>query len=352
MGLNMKIEETYYDPESVGSLGGVNALARTAKSRDKEVKEWLSGEDVYTLHKPVRYRFPRRGVVTGGIDIQWQADLVDVQKIQKHNDGFKYLLTCMDVFSKYAWVVMLGDKTGRSLVSAFSTIMEEGRQPQSLQTDKGTEFTNRLFQQFLKKNGIDFFTTHNEETKASIVERFNRTLKTRIWRYFTKSKSLRYVDVLGSMVSSYNSSYHSSIRMAPEQVTQDQSKRVWDNLYPSKVNPRPKHTFQIGDSVRLSKARRVFKKGYLPNWTEELFTVSGVLRTRPETYHVKDDSGEVLKGTFYRWELQKVKRPEFYEIESVEDRRKRKGKVQFLVKWKGYPESFNSWVDESDMKKL
>ena len=140
--------------------------------------------------------------------------------------------------------------------------------------------------------------------------------------------------------------------MAPEQVTQDQSKRVWDNLYPSKVNPRPKHTFQIGDSVRLSKARRVFKKGYLPNWTEELFTVSGVMRTRPETYHVKDDSGEVLKGTFYRWELQKVKRPEFYEIESVEDRRKRKGKVQFLVKWKGYPESFNSWVDESDMKKL
>jgi transposase InsO family protein len=113
-----------------------------------------------------------------GIDHQWQADLMDLGKLASYNKGFKYLLTCIDVLSRYAWVVPLKDKTANALKEAFRVIFKSGWRPIRLQTDKGTEFTNRVFQKFLKENDAHFFTTYNEETKASIVERFNRTLKT------------------------------------------------------------------------------------------------------------------------------------------------------------------------------
>jgi transposase InsO family protein len=138
-----------------------------------------------------------------GIDHQWQADLVDLGKSASYNKGFKYLLTCIDVLSRYAWIVPLKNKTGKTLKEAFQVIFKSGRQPIRLQTDKGTEFTNRVFQKFLKENDVHFFTTYNEETKASIVERFNRTLKTKMWKYFTHRETIIYIDVLSEMVESY-----------------------------------------------------------------------------------------------------------------------------------------------------
>jgi transposase InsO family protein len=125
----------------------------------KEVKEWLQTQDVYTLHTPTRRRFPRRQVVVYGTDHQWQADLVDLGKLASYNKGFKYLLTCIDVLSRYAWVVPLKDKTGKTLKEAFQVIFKTGREPIRLQTDRGTDFTNRIFQKFLKENDVHFFTT-------------------------------------------------------------------------------------------------------------------------------------------------------------------------------------------------
>ena len=110
-----------------------------------------------------------------GIDTQWQADLADISKLSKSNDKHRYLLCIKDVFSNYAWVVPIQDKTGKSLVIAFKSVLKSGRSPKSLQKDKGTEFKNKEFQNFLKTKKIHFFTTENPETKASIVERFQRT---------------------------------------------------------------------------------------------------------------------------------------------------------------------------------
>jgi transposase InsO family protein len=104
------------------------------------------------------------------------------------------------VLSRYAWVVPLKDKTGKTLKDVFQVIFKSGRRPIRLQTDKGTEFTNQVFQKFLKEHDVHFFTTYNEETKASIVERLNRTLKTKMWKYFTHRETLTYVDVLSEMV--------------------------------------------------------------------------------------------------------------------------------------------------------
>ena len=179
------MESTYYNVAVPASYGGLNKFKPKGYTK-KEAREWLQSQDTYTLHKPTRRRFLRRQVVVYGIDHQWQANLEDLGKLASYNKGFKYLLTCIDVLSRYAWVVPLKDKTGKTLKEAFEVIFKLGRQPIGLQTDRGTEFTNRVFQKFLKENNVHFFTTYNDETKASIVERFNRTLKTKMWKYFTQ----------------------------------------------------------------------------------------------------------------------------------------------------------------------
>jgi hypothetical protein len=275
---------------------------------------------------------------------------VDLGKLAFYNKGFKYLLTCIDVLSRYAWVVPLKDKTGKTLKEAFQVIFKTGQQPIRLQTDKGTEFTNRIFQKFLNEHDVHFFTTYNEETKANIVERFNRTLKTKMWKYFTYRETLPYVDVLSDMVASYNHTVHRTIGIPPAEVTWANQKTASKKLYGRK-GPIKSCKFSPGDRVRLSKAKRMFKKGYLPNWTEELFTIVRCIETRPPVYLVKDDHGEILEGTFYAEELQKViKTDDVYTIETILKKRK-KGRVHYLVKWLGYPESFNSWIFKQDLQK-
>ena len=345
---NDKLKRRYYDSRLPGSFGGVQALKRATGFKQNQVERWLKFQDTYTLHKPVRQKFTRRRVIVSGIDDQWQADLIDVRSLNKENDGFVYILTCIDVLSKYAWAIPLKDKTGKSLVTAFNRILSQGRQPSRLQTDKGTEFRNRLFQQFLKDKGIHFFVTQNEDIKASIVERFNRTLKEKLWRYFTKTNTRRYVEALPSLVRSYNQSYHRSIKTSPVYVTRENQERVWQTLYDVPAKKPVPPLLQKGDRVRISKARRTFKKGYLPSWTEELFTISRVNKTTPVTYVLKDDHNEELEGTFYRQEVQKVGEKEIYKIEKVlKHRTGRKGQKQYLVQWLGYPSSFNSWLPQS-----
>ena len=213
-----------------------------------------------------------------------------------------------------------------------------------LQTDKGTEFLNSTVQALFAQHDIKHYTSENEDIKAAVVERFNRTLKNKMWRYFTYAKTQKYIDVLDEMIESYNNTYHRSIGMAPNQVTQDNMQTVTERLYPVKRKPICK--FDVGDKVRMSKGKHVFKRGYMQGWTDEIFTVRERYPTDPATYGVTDYDGEDIKGAFYEQELQKVvKEDEVYDVEEIIKTRKRGGKVEYLVKWKGYPSKFNSWVD-------
>lgn len=339
--------ELYRTPNSTGSFGGVSRLKRTApKVSRKTLVKWLEKEPSYTLHKPVRYKFKRRKVIVGGIDDQYQLDLLDVSPYAKQNGGMRFLLTVIDVFSKYAWVRAIRNKTGESVKNAFDSILKEGRQPLAVQTDKGKEFTNNTFQTYLKAKGIKFFTSENDDIKASLVERLNGTLQVKIHRYFSANHTRQYLEVLQDIVDSYNSSFHKSIGMSPKEVNESNSETVWQRLYPPDWSKTHIPKLKVGDYVRISKTKRAFRKSYLPSWTTELFTVVSVKRSTPATYVIADFSGEVLKGAFYAQELQKVQPPEMYDIESIIKKRKRKGKTQYLVKWLNYPDSFNSWVED------
>jgi transposase InsO family protein len=337
------MESAYFTPRHPGSFGGVQSLRRYSGQSLKEVRKWLSAQNAYTLHKPNRLHFKRRKTYSKGINDLFQADLVDLSNISKYNDGYRYLLTCIDVFSKYAFAVPLKTKSGKEVTEAFLQILNE-RKCHMLQTDKGTEYLNSTFQSMLKRNDIHFYTSENEDLKAAVVERFNRTLKTKMFKYFSYKNTLKYIDVLDDLLHSYNNTYHRSIDMTPSQVDTSNENTIAKRLYP--IKPNPKWKFDVGDRVRISKAKRVFKKGYLPNWTDELFTIAERFPTHPVTYALKDYGGEDIKGKFYEFEIQKViKEDDVYDVEKILKTRKRKGKTQHLVKWKGYPDKFNSWID-------
>ena len=346
--------EAYFDVREPGSYGGIDSLYRTMKRKGepvtyKQVAGWLAEQDAYTLHKPARRRFLRRKTYSRGIDYLWQADLVDVAHLSEQNDGHRYLLTVIDVFSKYAWAIPLKRKDAKSVSDAFDKIFAGGRKPLKLQTDKGKEFINAPLQKKLKDEGVQFYVSQNEDIKASVVERFNRTLKTKMWKYFTHRDTLRYVDVLTDMIASYNDTHHRTIGRAPSSVNSANEADVRRRMYgDEQATVKPK--LKVGDKVRISKARRVFDKSYLPNWTEEIFTVTEALRTVPVTYRLKDYEDEELLGGFYENELQPVtKTDEVYKIEKILKTRRRGGIKEYFVKWRGYPEKFNSWIAEADL---
>jgi hypothetical protein len=137
------LASVYYDPKRSGSLGGAESLYRDVKEEgklklsSKDISNWLMSQDAYILHKPARRNFKRNRVIVGGIDEEWQMDLADMQSLKQYNDGYRYLLVCIDVFSKYVWVIPIKSKTGPALVEAFKVILLSGRKPEKIMTDQG-----------------------------------------------------------------------------------------------------------------------------------------------------------------------------------------------------------------------
>ena len=166
---------SYVDPKASGSFGGIENVRRYGG----EAKD-LARNDAYTLHKSARVRFRRRKTYSKGPGDLFQIDLADLVNISSHNDGYRYLLTCIDVFTKRAWAVPTKTKSGREVSRAFEKILTDGYKPSMVQSDKGTEFLNSTFQLMLKRHDIKFYTSENEDIKAAVVERFNRTLKTKM----------------------------------------------------------------------------------------------------------------------------------------------------------------------------
>jgi len=323
------VRRQYFNPKLSGSYSGAQGFIKNRKFKDKaKVIEELSTLRAYMLHAPARKTYPRRRIVIPFIDRQWVSDLLDMQKYAKENRGYRYIFILIDGFSKFLFTVPLKDKTGPVLVRAFAKILRTSkRSPDFLQVDQGKEYTNRAFQAFLRQHKIRMFHTYSK-LKAVLAERVIRTLRTRIERYFTHTGKNKYVDALPSLTASYNSSWHSSIKMAPRQVTSDNELEVWLNLYGDMVeeeikSPNPKPMFQVNDQVRISREKLVFEKGYKINWSEEIFRVSHVKNTRPITYTLEDMNKEEISGGFLEPELQLYSRGQAIKTSPVKKKQSR-----------------------------
>ena len=256
------------------------------------------------LHHRVIRKFPKRRVYVNSIDQTWAVDLADMQQYSKQNKHYKYLLAVIDVFSKYGWLIPLKNKTGVTVSEAFKTLFEE-RKPKFIWSDKGSEFYNKQVKELLKESNIKLYSTENEE-KSSVVERWIGTMKQRMFKYFTAHDTTKYYDILDELVSDYNNTVHSSIKMTPVEASKlENESTVYENLYPEKEEEKiNKPKFKVGDRVRIAKLKSKFEKGYTTRWRREIFVIEEVLNTDPVTYKVKDLKDEEVKGSFYEQELQ------------------------------------------------
>jgi transposase InsO family protein len=308
------LKRIYYDPSHSASYGTAKKLFLAAKKirkkiTRKQVTKFLEKQETYTLHRPIRKKFKRRKTLARGLDNIWQIDLVDLGSIQAENRGFRYILTVIDVLSRYAFAKPIRDKQSKTVVSAFKHILKHsGRAPLKLHSDFGKEFYGYQFKRFLRERKIIHYSTYSE-TKASLVERFNRTLQSRLYKYFTAKQTLHYLRALPEFVKSYNATIHSAHGFAPNKITKRNQKLIWEKLYGTYLKQRPSllsSQLKQGDFVRITKWRSAFAKAYLKGWTGEIFIIHEINRTIPLTYKIKDLKGELIHGSFYKEELTRV----------------------------------------------
>ena len=298
---------------------------------------------VMELHGPARRRYPRSRTIIKGIDDLWQADLADLQAFARDNGGYKYILVVIDCFSKYLWLRAVKDKSGPNVSHAMEDVMMEGRVPKNLCTDAGKEFYNSSFTKLMKRYTINHYSTYSI-MKASMAERVIRTVKDQMYKMFSLQGSYKYIKQLPSIAQAYNTRPHRTIGMPPKDVTKSNEEDILSNVY-ANIKIQSKSLFKEGDMVRISKHKTIFAKGYLPNWTTELFRIRMVKQGEPVTYLLEDTLGAPILGRFYAEELQKAKYKNAYLVEKV---LKRKGN-KVLVIWLGFDHTHDSWINKSNV---
>ena len=206
--------------------------------------------------------------------------------------------------------------------------------------------------EWLKLNNINRYSTFGEH-KSAVVERVNRTLKEKMWKRFTAENTRNWIDMLDRLIREYNTSTHTTIGMSPTEarMKDNYDLTLQNTLDKTNYHPIKKPAYKLGDKVRISRLKNIFEKGYLPNWSEEVFTIAKVKKTNPVTYILKDTLGEILEGGFYEKELQKTNQ-ELYRVEKIIRKKKIDGIEHGLVKWSGYSEKHNQWLPIKDLQNI
>ena len=361
------LDRLYKDINSSTCFTSLEPLLREAKRVDKSitrdaVKKYLSTQNTYTLHRRAVRKYKRMRTLAAGLHTEWQADLSIFDRLSSQNKGFKYLLVCIDTLSRMIFVEPVKSKHSEKMIDAFKRLFSRIKiVPWKLLTDQGLEFTAKEVKKYFKSIDMEHFSMFTSpQWHAGMAERANRSIKERLYRYFTEKRTLKWVDVIQDIVSAINNSFNSSIGMRPIDVTYKNAEglrlKLKEQAREEVAPKRWKHTdFAVGDKVRIEKYKHVFQKGYLPNFTDEVFIIKQVRlvpHQRP-TYRLSDKKGELIRGWFYANDLclvrERKKEDVLYDIEKVLKKRNFDGENQYFVKWKGYGTRFNSWIPASSV---
>lgn len=323
-----KLNKQFYDDTTDQPLYVIHS-ARNLKQRLKnerrdnlkttDLKKFLSTQRAYTLYRSSPKIKQRNFYHVYGINNIWQIDLLSVIDLSKTNNEFKYLLTCIDIFSKMAYVQPIKSKSANDVVKAFAVILQRANAvPEILRHDKGKEFLNWKFREFAKSKGIkQQFCLTTLPTKCAVIESFNRTIRLYLMRLFAmqkmkhKNNTKRYIDELQNLVNSYNNTIHSSTKYAPIMVNKENATQVYHNMYYHRKKIRAKHypRIQVDDFVRVIRKKNIFDK-MQTNWSEEVFKVKRVIPKQPYTmYEIVDLHERPVQGYLYEQEIQKINLP-------------------------------------------
>ena len=365
---SIRLNSIWSKPDNPHATCGVAELQREVRKRGwdditpDEVEDYLASKRAYTLHKVARKTFPRRRVLAPAPRVIMGADLADMSKLASENEGVRYLLVCLDVYSRYMHVEVLKDKRGSTCTRAMARILTkpECRGYRRLWTDRGSEFLNRDMDKLLKEKRIKIYHTESHEIKVSLVERAIRTLKGRIYRYLTEHGTLQYVDALPEMVEAYNKRPHRGLlQVTPQEAhghsrngdTRQHFQRVHEAWYKKVTRRACRPTLAVGEVVRVSREAQAFSRGFLYQNSEELFTISSIDTSKQPVvgYYLRDLDGQELKGIFYREELVKAKLPTVYAVDVIGERTRKKVK-EVLVHYRGYNARHDRWIPRSELE--
>ena len=249
------------------------------------------------IFSPVVKKFDRIQIQTHYKDECWSIDLIDRSSLAKYNKNYKFIFTIIDNHTKFAWAIPLKDKSGKSTTTAFKKLIETSkRKPEKVWSDRGKEFYNITFLDFLKQNEIQIYSTHSD-LKAVFVERFNRTILDLIKEPMYIEGKACWLNHINSALDKYNNRMHTTTRMTPFEA----SNKPIDP--PTFVNKPKQPKFQVGDYVRVPDKRNIYSKGYTTNWNRELFKIQKINPTNPITYTLEDENNEQIAGKYYEQEL-------------------------------------------------
>lgn len=364
------LQDLYQNPESIAAFSGVKKLYNAARkiSQDinlKDVKNFLQEQESYTLHKLSRKKFHTRKVIAAKPGIIISLDLIDMSNLSKYNNGVRFLMYFIDVFSRKVTVFTLKDKSKKSMLEGFKKMFSLGKNEnyRKILSDYEASLYSRDVQKYLSSLNIQVYGSFSLERKNSIAESNLKYLKHKIYKYLTHFNTNKYINILDKLVSSINNSNHSSFKnkyLTPNllhQVKQSQFlNEQFSKMYSIKqrVNPYNAQYLKIGDDVRIPSSGRtqnIFFKGYKPSNTEEIFRINSIDKTQsPYLYKLKDFKNEEIIGSFYAPELTPTKLKDVYPIKILRKRvNKNNGKVSYLVTYLNWPQQYNEWLMESQI---
>ena len=359
-----QLPNLYHDTKPFSFGGKQRVYEYYPNISKKDIDEKLAFSETFTKYRPFRklkqtspvYVFYKRQL--------FQADLIfftNKHQIQA-NDNYCYMLAVIDCFTKMVWLYKMRDKQTTTVIDQFKLLFQEcGELPDNLQTDVGGEFDSQSFSSFIKNSGVNHYFAYGDR-KCSIIERFNRTIQDIIYAMMDHYNTHKWTKLMADAKQIYINRKHATIKMTPLQaeLIENQSKLL--KTYHSKYAKFKKKEakFKVGDYVRIAGLRNKFKRSYFQNYSNEVFQIHSILRNLPTPrYRISNFyGGELIQGTFWPNELVKFNFNDETEwrIEKILDRRKiGKGKrkqTEILVKWLGWPDSYNSWITEKSSRLL
>jgi hypothetical protein len=342
-----------------GAFFGVDKFYRAVRNENfsitrKQIREFLQSQEYYTVQRQVNRKFKRNRVIAPYKGYLIDIDTAHLVQYNKENQGYSYILGAIDCFSKEAHTIALKTLKSREVVKAIKNVLSEFDKVERIRSDFGSEFKNASVKALFKRLNIIHYFANNKETKANIIERFFKTLKTLLIRYMVSQNTHQWIDRLQNITENYNKSYHNSIKQSPASVTEADEFKIWKLLYDKreKRNLRkkaPKFKFELNDTVRICSSKSAFEREFDEKWTREWFLISDrIMKEDIPLYSLKDTRNEALLGKYYQNELQLIDvtdKSDVYLIEKVV----RKTKLKSLVKWVGWGKAWNSWVRNSEI---
>lgn len=340
--LNDQLRSVYYNKLNSAFVSSGKHVTRNVKTASiSEVKKWLLTQDAHTLHRAKPKNYKTNHYLVFRPHELYELDLIDLKGIERFNYGYKYILCVVDCFSKFLWAVPMTKKTTAKTTAAFKSILESNNNitPVAVNFDHGKEFNSKEFKAFCKKMNIQVnFPYTQSYNKAAIVERTLKSLKQRMFKYFTAQgpNYRKYIDVLQNLVAAYNNTVHSTIKMAPADVQPKHTVQIYRNIREAAAkrdaDTQSTVKFKVGDFVRLIRKKSVLEHGYTERWSREIFRIHRIIYKIPiPLYQLIDLTDKPIAGKFYDQQLLKVIIPSHLAVKIIKTRKTRQNTIHEVL---------------------